>query len=336
MPSPGYQISRRPMRLMAWWMAALLVAAATGVGAYFGGRAAAGSTPSASATEAEPVAVVAASLLPTVVELETAAGLGAGFVYDSNGLIMTAAHVVSGSTQVTVRFSDGTTVTGQVVGADTNSDVGVVRVDRSGLAAAPLASGVTLEVGQMAIAIGSPFGLAESVTSGVVSGVDRAVTGSDNITRNLIQTDTPLNPGNSGGPLADRAGQVIGINDSIFTESGGNEGIGFAIPIDNAVSVARQLVAGQTPQMAVLGVGTTDSAPGQPPGALVTSVAAGSAAAAAGLQNGDLITAFNGQPVTGPADLLGDVHAQAPGDQVTLTVQRNGQEMTITVTLGGS
>jgi putative serine protease PepD len=194
----------------------------------------------------EPAAAVAKALLPTVVEIRHDNGLGSGFVYDSNGYIMTAAHVVQGVDQVDVRLYDGTKLTGRVVGTDERSDVAVVKIDRTGLKAAPLALGKPAQVGQLAVAIGSPFGLNETVTAGIVSATDRVLDDG----REVLQTDAPINPGNSGGLLANRQGQVIGINDAIRPgdNSDGNVGIGFAIPIDVAAKSAAAIVQGKQVQ----------------------------------------------------------------------------------------
>ena len=167
--------------------------------------------------EAEPAAAVAAALSPAVVQIETQAGLGSGFVYDESGLIMTAAHVVDGSTAVQVRLADGRLVDGEVLGADDATDVAVISIEGvDDLAVATLATGVDLQVGQMAIAIGSPFGLDQSVTAGIVSALGRT-TETPGGAIPAIQTDAPINSGNSGGALADRQGRVIGINSSIIT-----------------------------------------------------------------------------------------------------------------------
>jgi S1-C subfamily serine protease len=239
---------------------------------------------------------------------------------------------VSGIDRVTVRLADGTRLEGVVTGADGNSDVAVVKVEETGLPAAPMAVGVTVENGQMAIAIGSPWGLEGSVTAGVISSVQRTITGSDGIPRTAIQTDTPINPGNSGGALADRQGRVIGINDAIYSASGGSDGVGFAIPIDTAVSVADRLIDGEEIRTAFLGVTGTDTTSGQA-GALINGVIPNSPADDAGLRVGDLVTGYNGQRIESFADLGAVVRASQPRDQVTLTVQRGDEEMAIEVTL---
>lgn len=281
----------------------------------------------------EPVADVAEALLPSIVQIETSAGLGSGVIYDSNGLILTAAHVVDGFRNVTVRLADGDKLPGEVLGTDANDDIAVVRVDRNGLPAAPLALGEKPRVGQLAIALGSPWGLDSTVTAGVVSAVDRPLRDSRGIVRNMIQTDAPINPGNSGGALADRYGRVIGINVSIFSVTGANSGVGFAVPIDRAYQVAQAIVEGGSVEPAFLGIRGTDNAIGEG-GALITEVMPGSAAAAAGVQVGDLVTAIDGTPITGIAELAAQIRAHQPGDVVTLQVVRDGQTIDLEVELG--
>ncbi|MGA7272359.1 MAG: trypsin-like peptidase domain-containing protein [Acidimicrobiia bacterium] len=283
----------------------------------------------------EPVADVAKALLPSVVQIETPAGaLGSGVIYDSNGLILTAAHVVDGQSQVRVRLSDGTQYSGTVVGQDDSFDIGVVRIDATGLPAASLATDTQPEVGQLAVAIGSPFGLDSTVTSGVVSAVNQSVPENGRY-RSLIQTDAAINPGNSGGALANRQGQVIGINVSIFSTSGGNNGIGFAVPIGVGKQVADSIVSGQPLSMAVLGVQGADAQTG-PAGALITGVQPQSGAAKAGLQVGDVVTAVDGVQVNGIGDLAGQIQNHQPGDKVKLDVLRGGQTLTLEATLGSS
>jgi putative serine protease PepD len=278
----------------------------------------------------EPAAAVAKALLPTVVELSHDNGLGSGFVYDSNGYIMTAAHVVQGVDQVDVRLYDGTKLTGRVVGTDQATDTAVVKIDRTGLKAAPLAVGKPVQVGQLAVAIGSPFGLNETVTAGIVSATDRVLDDG----REVLQTDAPINPGNSGGLLANRQGQVIGINDAIRPgdNSDGNVGIGFAIPIDVAAKSAAAIVQGKQVQTGYLGVSVGDAPNGQN-GAVVQDVASGSPAANAGLQVGDQVTAIDGQAVQSSADMVAAIRDHKPGDKVTITVNRNGTQTTISATL---
>jgi S1-C subfamily serine protease len=349
--APAAARSPAPRRRWLGWVAAILAVVVIGVGAFFlgrwagsdepdGGQAAVTTTSLAPtwtgetlAPGEEPVADVAAALSSSVVQIETGTGLGSGVIYRPDGYVVTAAHVVSGVEQVTVRLADGTRLDGAVVGADDNSDVAVVKVEQTGLPAAPIADSDGVQAGQMAIAIGSPWGLNGSVTAGVISSVQRTITGPDGIPRTMIQTDTPINPGNSGGALADRQGRVIGINDAIYSLSGGSDGVGFAIPIDTAVSVADRLIAGEEIRTAFLGVTGTDTTSGQA-GALINGVTAGSPADEAGLQVGDLITRYDGQSIESFTDLGAAVRGSQPGDRVTLTVQRGNAEIAVEATLG--
>ena len=286
-----------------------------------------------SARAGEPVAAVAKALLPSVVQLETGTGLGSGVVYDENGLILTAAHVVEGSTEVVVRFSDGRRVNGEVLGTDPGTDIAVIDAEAKDLQAATLAIDVPLEVGQTAIAIGSPFGLESSVTAGIVSAVGRTLETQDGGAVSTVQTDAPINPGNSGGALVDRTGRVIGINDAILSDGGDNAGIGFAIPIDTAYQVAQALEKGETPTIGFLGVTPTDGTGGQP-GALVTSIIPESGAAEAGVQEGDLIVRYKDEPIENAADLIATIRATEPGTTATMEIVRDGQSQELEVTIG--
>jgi putative serine protease PepD len=278
----------------------------------------------------EPAAAVAKALLPAVVEIRHGTGVGSGFIYDKNGYIMTAAHVIDGVDQVEVRLYDGTRLEGRVVGTDDLNDVGVVKVDRTGLPTAPLAVGQELQVGQLAIAIGSPFGLNETVTAGIVSSTDRVLDDG----REVIQTDAPINPGNSGGVLADRRGRVIGINSAIRPGAGsdGNVGIGFAVPIDLAARSAAAIVQGKPIQTGYLGVSTAD-ATGSRDGAIIQEVTPDSPASRAGLRAGDLVTSVDGQAIQSYSEMVARIRAHKPGDEVILHVTRGGNETTITATL---
>ena len=278
----------------------------------------------------EPVAAIAEAVGPAVVQIETTSGVGSGVIYDASGLILTAAHVVDGASVVLVRLSDGTAVQGTVVGAHAETDVAVVSIAGSAdLPIAELAIGVDPDVGSLAVALGSPFGLDQTVTAGVVSAV-RTVGGIG-----MVQTDAAINPGNSGGPLVDRLGRVIGINDQIFTLGGANEGVGFAISIDIAVLVADQLVAGEEVRLARLGVSSTTMTDGTA-GALVQEVVDGSAAADAGLQVGDLIVAIDGRAIRSSGDLRAEIISTSPGTSVELSVLRSGTAITLQAVLGSA
>ncbi|MCB0972341.1 MAG: trypsin-like peptidase domain-containing protein [Acidimicrobiales bacterium] len=283
----------------------------------------------------QPAQAVASVLAPAVVQIETGQGLGSGFIYDESGLIMTAHHVTDGASTVQVRLADGTRLEGTVLGSDDSTDVAVVQIDPvEDMAVATLATGVDVEVGQTAIAIGSPFGLDQTVTAGIVSAVGRSAETPGGVIP-AIQTDAPINSGNSGGALADANGRVIGINDSIATGgagSTGNLGIGFAIPIDIAKSVADRIVAGESTEAGFLGVEGTD-ATGAQAGAAIAAVTPGSPAAEAGVAESDLVVAVDGVAVSSMIDLGAKIRTHEPGDTVTLTVQRDGQELELQVTL---
>ncbi len=286
--------------------------------------------PPTTTTEAEePVARIAAEVGPSVVQLNTSVGLGSGVIYDGAGYTLTAAHVVEDDVEVDVRLADGSQRDGLVVGTHDPTDVAVIKIDPfDGMAVAELALGADLRVGQMAVALGSPFGLEQTVTAGIVSAVDRVV---DGVT--MVQTDAAINPGNSGGPLVDADGRVIGINDQIYTDTGTNSGVGFAISIDLAVIVADQLVAGEEVQLAFLGV-SVSPAVGDTSGALVDSVVAGSAAEDAGIEIGDLIIEVDGVDIDGASSLRVEIISHPPGDEIEIIVVREGETLSLLVTLG--
>lgn len=280
----------------------------------------------------EPVAAVARALGPSVVKIETTDGLGSGVIYDAQGLILTNAHVVGGASAVDVVFSDGSTVDGRVLGGDELTDVAVVSIDPpEGMAVADLAEDGP-DVGQVAVAMGSPFGLEQTVTSGVVSAVGRPVDNPQGAVVEMIQTDAPINPGNSGGALADQAGQVIGINTLIFSQSGENNGIGFAIPIQTALEVAERVIEGRPLERGFLGVSTGPAADGQP-GAVVEDVVGGSPADDAGLARGDRIVGVDGVELKDSLELAARIQSYEPGDVVELQVERDGAAVSVDVTL---
>jgi S1-C subfamily serine protease len=282
----------------------------------------------------EPIADAAEVILPSVVQIQLrGGGVGSGVIYDPNGLILTAAHVVEDNETVTVRFQDGEEVTGTVIGGNADADVAVVQVERSGLPAAELALDETPRVGQMAIAVGSPWGLDSTVTAGIISAINQPLCDATSTCQSMLQTDAAINPGNSGGALVDRLGRVVGINVSIFTLSGANDGVGFAVPIDIAYDVADRLVSGESLAAAYLGVTGDDVASGQA-GALITEVQPGTGAADAGVEVGDLIIALEDVEIQGIADLASQVRRYRPGTIVELLVVRDGAEIAFQVMLG--
>ena len=289
-----------------------------------------GTSPIGSDGAEEPVVAVSRILLPSVVHIRTATGAGSGVIYDATGLILTAAHVVGSSDEVTVRLADGDRLTGEVVGRDPGRDIAVVKINQRGLRAAKLARGGDVRVGQLAVAIGSPFGLQDSVTAGIVSGLGRTLPTGEAVV-DAIQTDAPLNPGNSGGPLADRLGRVIGIN--VAVRGQGSDGVAFAVPIDTAMQAAERLEQGETPPpVAFLGVTGTDPATG-PGGALITAIESGSPAAESDLREGDLVTRIDGKPISSMNELAAAIRRRVPGLRVRLTYVRSDETRTVTVTL---
>jgi putative serine protease PepD len=275
----------------------------------------------------------------------TTSGEGAGVVYDAQGDILTDQHVVANAQTVTVTFADGKRVGARVLGTDSSTDVAVIRVNAPSSELHPIAfaDSSTAQVGDGVVAIGSPFGLPETVTQGIVSAVNRSIQAPNGYTiTGAIQTDAAINPGNSGGPLLDANGRVLGLNDQIDTNSSGtgqgqSAGVGFAVPSNTAARVAQQIIAGKTVKHAYLGVsldprsqgGATISASQGNPG-----VTPGGPAANAGLQVGDKITAINGKQVSTTDQFITTIDTYSPGDTVTLTVDRGGQTKSIKVTLG--
>ena len=288
----------------------------------------------------------------------TAQAQGSGFVYDTQGDIVTDQHVVAGASSVSVKFPNGATYKATVVGTDASSDLAVIKVSAPSSLLHPLALGdsSSVAVGDGVVAIGSPFGLENTVTTGIVSALHRDITAPNNFTiTNTIQTDAAINHGNSGGVLLNLAGDVIGVTAQIDSESGGNDGVGFAIPSNTVRSVVSQLIGGGSVQRAYLGVHIqtipSDAASQLkvPAGAEITSVVSGSPAAKAGLQagkgsqivngqqyatGGDVVTRVDGRDVTSADELQTLIADKKPGTKVTLTIVRNGSTKSITVTLG--
>jgi S1-C subfamily serine protease len=260
------------------------------------------------------------------------AATGSGFVIDDEGHVLTNQHVVDGAENVTVRFPNGDEVDARVVGEDASSDVAVLELESvpSGVTPVELGSSEALEIGDLVVAIGSPFGLEGTVTSGIVSALHRELTAPDGLTIDgAIQTDAAINPGNSGGPLLDGQGRVIGINSQIASSSGGNEGIGYAVPIETAKEVADALIAGRTIERPFLGVQLAEA----DNGAQIAAVTDGSPADRAGLRQGDVITEVEGEPASAD-DVRRAVAEREPGDKLELTVRRDGGTETVTATLG--
>jgi putative serine protease PepD len=295
--------------------------------------AAATATPYVAGSDEEPVVAVAKALGPSVVLIKTDSGLGSGVVYDSAGLILTNAHVVGEAKTVNVQLSAGKTVEGKVLGADTANDIAVVQVQPGDDIVAARIATQAPQVGSLAVGIGSPFGLDETVTAGVVSAVNRPVDNENGAVANMIQTDAPINPGNSGGALANRHGELIGINSMIYSQKGENNGIGFAIPIERAKSVADKIVGGESVARGYLGVSSKATSDGQA-GAEVAQIESGSPADQAGLKTGDVIVSIDGSAVKASTDLAALIGAKNPGDTVKVEVQRGGKTTTLQVTVG--
>lgn len=285
---------------------------------------------------------------------------GTGFVIDDDGTILTNAHVVEGAVQVSVQFEDDRLIDGRVIGKDLSTDLALVRVDAKDAKLVPLRLGVSkdVKVGDPTVAIGNPFGLERTLTTGVVSALQREIKGLDDFTiENVIQTDAPINPGNSGGPLIDAAGSVIGVNSQIQTGQGGtgSVGIGFAVPIDTAKEVIPQLKAKGRVDRAWIGLTTVTVSPSiaklgldAEKGALIQTVEPGSPAERAKMRGGDVqaqvgqtpvllggdvIVDIAGKKITSTEDVARAVSSRKPGEKVTVTVVRDGSRVPVTVTL---
>jgi putative serine protease PepD len=324
------------------------------------------------ATKNTPVAdgtveKVAQSVLPSVVKVNVTssqgAGSGSGIILSKDGKILTNNHVVAGAGDngsITVNFNDGTTKRAKVIGTDPVTDVAVIQAEgASDLTPASLGKSSDLKVGQTVVAVGSPFGLNATVTTGIVSALNRPVSVSSSEEQNpfgvpdqqqqgqdlsttypAIQTDAAINPGNSGGPLVDMSGRVVGINSSIRTASdtssqGGSIGLGFSIPIDEVLPIVNQITDKQAPTHARLGVSVTDvSGNTLNQGAQLRSIESGGAAGKAGLKVGDVITKVDDEVIDGSESLVATIRGHRPGDQVTITYLRGGKSHTVTTDLG--
>jgi S1-C subfamily serine protease len=286
---------------------------------------------------------------PSVVTIRTAIGLGSGVIYHSDGSIVTDAHVVEDEQKqpfenVEVQFADGSQSQGAVIGVDDVTDLAVLKVDRTGLPAAKFAASDP-EVGTMTVVIGSPLGLEETVTAGIVSSLHRNMPPSKESPHgaiDLLQTDAPISPGNSGGAVADSSGQVIGLSEAYLPPSTGAVAIGFVTPSSTVTDVADQLLASGSVKHAALGVVPTDITPQLAQrfslptraGALIVIVSQGSPAEQAGMKAGDIITKFAQTDIGNVTDLLAALRKQDPGQQVDLVVQRGATSQDLHITLG--
>ncbi|MFB9375560.1 S1C family serine protease [Kineococcus gynurae] len=305
------------------------------------------------------IAGIAAAALPSVValqvETEDGAGTGSGFVLEADGadaaFVLTNNHVISGARTggITVLFDDGVQLPAEVVGADASYDLAVVRVGRSGLSALPFGDSGSLVVGDQVVAVGAPLGLQGTVTTGIVSALNRPVTAGRNTNEasyiQAIQTDAAINPGNSGGPLLNTSGEVVGVNSAIAAlpgafEAGGSIGLGFSIPSEQARRTAEQLIRTGRAVHPVIGVSLDPGYAGEGVRILQSAAADGSPpvqpggpADEAGLRAGDVILAIDGRAVTEAAELIVDIRARQPGDTVTLTVRRGSGTDEVPVTL---
>lgn len=296
-----------------------------------------------------------AVVLVTVDDGQGGGGLGSGFLIDRKGHILTNAHVVDGGEQTSVTFSDGTVEKAKVLGVDKSTDLAVLKVAEvpTGVEPAPLGSSAGLLVGQEVVAIGNPYGLERTATTGIVSALKRAIESPNNFTiQNAIQTDAAINQGNSGGPLYDMAGRVVGMNTQIASQTGGNVGIGFAVPIDTIKPIAEAIINEGTVQHAWIGITGRELTPALAGklglegrrGVLVAETVPGSPAREEGLEaaddpkaevpkGADLIVAVNGRAVVDMADVSQAVASRRVGEKITVTVLRDGQERTVTLTL---
>jgi S1-C subfamily serine protease len=304
----------------------------------------------------DPVVSVARKVKPAVVFIRTqevvsnlfheglrATGEGSGVIYKSDGYILTNEHVVRDAREITVVLASGEDLKGKIIGSDLETDLAVIKVDKTGLPVASLGSTRNVEVGELAVAIGAPFGFEFTVTSGVISALNRNVSDSESgrTYTDLIQTDAAINPGNSGGALTNGLGQVIGINSLIISTVGGSQGVGFAIPIDLARSIADQLIAegkASHPYIGILGQ-TVDEDVAQrfglavQKGAMITDVVEPSPASKAGLAQGDIIIEFDGTKINSMEELIAAIRSKRVGDKVRVVYLRGKERRTAELTL---
>lgn len=376
-PTSSSVAAQSPRRTTRWWVPFLVIALSVGMlsgtlsavavtNLLHTETAAATNSASSSGTTVSNVQLNETSAITTAVQKVSPAvvtiqvreggggGSGSGFIFNSNGWILTNRHVVEGASQIQVVLADTRTFGGRVYGIDTLTDLAIVKIDATGLPTASIGSSADLTQGQLAIAIGNPLGTFQNtVTTGVISGLGRQISAGDvsqsssERLNNLIQTDAAINPGNSGGPLLNSEGQVIGVNTATSSNA---EGISFAIPIDAAKGIMAQALAGKPLARPWIGIYyqpvtqqlAKDKSLAVDHGALIgppstgasTGIVSGGPAAAAGLKDGDVITAIDGQKIDAAHDLSSRVVLHAPGDKVTLTVQRGNETLQISVTLG--
>jgi serine protease Do len=277
---------------------------------------------------------------PGQMNAPTEHGLGSGVIVSPDGYILTNNHVVGDASEIQVVLNDGRQFTAKVIGTDPQSDVALIKINAENLPALTLTDSSKVEIGDVVLAIGDPFGVGETVTKGIVSAKDRVTSGDGD--EDFIQTDAAINPGNSGGALVDTDGRLIGINSAILTRSGGNQGIGFAVPSNLCRWVMDSLVKNGQVERGLLGVTIQNLTPdlakafnlNQMTGALIGDVSSGSPADKAGLKSGDVITQFDGKPVQDASQLKLRVAETTPGSKVPVVVDRNGQDKTFDVTLG--
>jgi putative serine protease PepD len=292
------------------------------------------------------VKAVSQSSNPFSLGQQTQSGTGSGVIYSSDGYIITNNHVIEGAQDIRVTLASGAEFPAKLVGTDPTNDIAVVKIEKSGLPAITVGNSDTLQVGQLVVAVGSPLGFEQTVTAGIVSALHRTVaadstSGSAEVLTNLIQTDAPINPGNSGGALCDSSSNLIGINALIASQSGGSEGIGFAIPINTAKSVADAIMSGKKVSHPYVGVQSQTvsseiaSEYNLPvsEGAYVTYVAPNSPAAKAGIQQGDIIVAIDSTPVKSVDELVGAIRSKKVGDKVSITYYRGSEKKTVTTTV---
>ncbi|MEU6858901.1 trypsin-like peptidase domain-containing protein [Glycomyces sp. NPDC046736] len=353
-PLPVRQASARPALGVVIAVSAVTALIAGVLGSAIGIWATRGSTPLGGTLGADPmtdrdvesVAAVVEEIMPSVVTVLTAnGGNGSGFIVSDEGHILTNHHVVVGSgtepaSRLDVLFSDGDITSAQVIGSDADSDVAVLQIEGGGHPAMVLADSDKVAVGDPVLAVGAPLGLSSTVTEGIVSAIDRPVLTQNNngeveSVMAAIQTDAAINPGNSGGPLTDIGGQVIGINTAIASTASegeaGNIGIGFAIPINQAKRIADEIIATGTASHTVIGAELGDSGLGI--GVTLSRIVPGSPADDAGLEDGDVVTSFDGHTVTDNTSLIALIRKLAPGTVVTVVYERDGEERSAQVTL---